>query len=41
MKRRATIMDFLAGNSKNSRVESLDSVHSVDVKLEVSDSRSA
>ena len=31
-------MDFWAGNSKNSRVESVDSVHSVDVELEVSDS---
>ena len=34
MKRRATIMDFWA---ENSRVESVDSVHSVDVELEVSD----
>ena len=38
MKRKATIMDFWAENSKSSRVESADSVHSVDVELEVSDS---
>ena len=38
MKHRATIMDFWTGNSKCSRVESVDSVHSVDVELEVSDS---
>ena len=35
MKRRATIMDFWAGNSNSSRVESVDLVHSVDVELEL------
>ena len=37
MKRRATIMDFWAGNSNSSRVESVDLVYSVNIELEVND----
>ena len=39
MKQRTAIMEFWVGNCKSSRVESVDSIYSVDVELEVSDSK--